>query len=144
MAPLKCLLISAKRKFSEPWLTQGIETSNRKVKQLYKETLKSNCSMESLNKYKQQQNLLNRIKRKANTKCEEYRNNTKKLWQVINQTIGKQKHGGSIIPYISIEGIKTYDPKKISNAFGSFYANLGSDLAKKSKAGEPVLMNIST
>ena len=94
VAPLKCVHISAKRKFSEPWLTQGIETSNRKIKQLYKETLKSNCSTESLVKYKQHRNLLNRIKRKAktsyyNTKCEEYRNNTKKLWQVINQTIGK-------------------------------------------------------
>ena len=53
VAPLKCVRISAKRKFSKPWLTQGIKTSNRKVKQLYKETLKSNCSTESLNKYKQ-------------------------------------------------------------------------------------------
>ena len=140
VAPLKCIHISSKRKFSKPWLTQGIETSNRKVKQLYKETLKSNCSTESLNKYKQHQNLLNKIKRKAktsfyNTKCEEYRNNTKKLWQVISQTIGKQKHGGSIIPCISIEGIKTYDHKKISNTFRSFYANLGSDLAKKIQSG---------
>ena len=50
-APLKCLCISAKRKFSEPWLTPGIETSNRKIKQLYKETLKSNCSTEMLIKY---------------------------------------------------------------------------------------------
>ena len=52
-APLKCVHISAKRKFSKPWLTQGIESSNRKIKQLYKETLKSNCMTESLNKYKQ-------------------------------------------------------------------------------------------
>ena len=36
MAPLKCVHITAKRKFSEPWLTQGIETSNRKIKQLYR------------------------------------------------------------------------------------------------------------
>ena len=56
VAPLKCVRISAKR------LTQGIETSNRKIKQLYKETLKSNCSTESLIKYKQHRNLLNRIK----------------------------------------------------------------------------------
>ena len=92
-------------------------------------------------KYKQHQNLLNRIKRKAktsyyNTKCEEYRKNTKKLWQVINKTIGKQKHGGSIIPYISIDGVRTYNPEKISNTFGSFYANLGSNLAKKIQYGK--------
>ena len=132
VAPLKCVCISAKRKFSEPWLTQGIETSNRKIKQLYKETLKSNCSTKSLIKYKQHQNLLNRIKQKAktsyyNTKCE------------------GGKHGGSIIPYISIDGVKTYNPKKISNAFGSFFVNLGSDLAKKkSKMGKLALTNTST
>ena len=57
------------------------------------------------------------------------------MWQVINQTIGKEKHGGSIIPYISIDRVKTYNPKKISNAFGS-YANLGSDLAKKIQNGK--------
>ena len=43
VAPLKSVCISAKIKFSEPWLTQGIERSNRTIKQLYKETLKSNC-----------------------------------------------------------------------------------------------------
>ena len=59
------------------------------------------------------------------TKCMEYRDNTMKLWQVINQTIGKTKNSGSIIPFISIEGIKTYDAKRISNEFGKFYANLG-------------------
>ena len=30
-APLKCVRISAKRKFSEPWLTPGIETSKNKL-----------------------------------------------------------------------------------------------------------------
>ena len=53
VAPLKSVCISAKRKFSKPWLTQGIETSNRKIKQLYKKTLNSNCSTKSLIKYKQ-------------------------------------------------------------------------------------------
>ena len=55
---------------------------------------------------------------------------------MINQTIGKQKHGGSIIPYISIDGVKAYNPKKISNTFKSFYANLGSNLAKKIQNGK--------
>ena len=82
-----------------------------------------------MEKYKISRNLLNRLKRTTMknyyaTKCTEYRDNTRKLWQVINQTIGKTKHR-SIIPFISIEGIKTYDAKRISNEFGKFYANLG-------------------
>ena len=54
-----------------------------------------------------------------------------------NQSNYRQtKHGGSNIPYISIDGVKTYNPKKISNAFRSFYANLGSNLAKKIQNGK--------
>ena len=49
-----------------------------------------------------------------------------------NQSNYRQtKTWGNTVPYISIDGVKTYNPKKISNAFRSFYANLGSDLAKK-------------
>ena len=50
--------------------------------------------------------------------------------------ISRQKHSGSLISFISIDGIKTYDPQTISNAFGSFFANLGSNLAKQIKPGK--------
>ena len=95
---------------------------------------------ETLKKYKEHFNILNCVKCRAkmtyyNAKCNEYKTNAKKLWQVINQTIGKTKHKGSIIPFISIQGIKRYDPKKIANAFGSFHANLGKDLANKITSG---------
>ena len=62
-------------------------------------------------------------------------NNTKKLCELINRTIGKKKNTGSIIPYILIDGIKTYSPDCIANAFGSFYANLGSNLANQISLG---------
>ena len=55
---------------------------------------------------------------------------------MINQIISRQKHRGSLIQCISIDGMKTYDPQTISNAFGSFYANLGSNLAKQIKPGK--------
>ena len=50
--------------------------------------------------------------------------------------ISRQKHRRSLIPCISIDDITTYDPQTISNAFGSFYANLGSNLAKQIKPGK--------
>ena len=65
------------------------------------------------------------------SKCKEYNKNTKQLWQMINSIVSKTKHTGRIIPFITIDGAKTYDPKKIADEFGSFYANLGADLAKK-------------
>ena len=52
---------------------------------------------------------------------------------MINRVVGKTKHSGKIIPYITIDGIKTYDTKLMANEFGRFYANMGKDLANKIK-----------
>ena len=65
----------------------------------------------------------------------EYRSNTKKLWSLINQTIKKCKSGGNIIPYISIDGLCTYQQKKIANRFDQFYSSIGKNLASRIKPG---------
>ena len=140
IAPIKHIRISGKRRFVEPWMSTSLEIASRNNKKLYLETLRKDCPISTVEKYKTSRNLLNRLKRSAMkkyyaTKCMEYRDNTTKLWQVINQTIGKTKNSGSIIPFISIEGIKTYDVKRISNEFGKFYANLGRNLASQISPG---------
>ena len=140
IAPIKHIQISGKRRFVEPWMSTSLETASRNNKKLYLETLRKDCPISTVEKYKTSRNLLNRLKRSAMkqyyfTKCTEYRDNTTKLWQVINQTIGKTKNSGSIIPFITIEGIKTYDAKRISNEFGKFYANLGRNLASQISPG---------
>ena len=103
---------------------------------LYKQTLHSHSTEEDASRYKAHQNLLNRVKRQVKTsyyieKCKQYKTNTRKLWQVINQAIGKPCHKGSITPFITIDGVKMYNPKKIANSFGQFYSSLGSNLANK-------------
>ena len=138
VSPLVHIRISGKQRYSEPWMMPGIEISNRQNLKCYKETLKTSCTQELLTKYKSHRNILNRIKQKVKTnyyikKCNEYKYSTKKLWQVINQTICKTKHKGSIIPFISIDGIKTYNPQKIANSFGSFYSHLGENRANNSR-----------
>ena len=60
---------------------------------------------------------------------------TKKLWRVINNVIGKNKNKGSIIPYITVEGVRKYNPTTITNDFGKFYSSIGSSLTNKIKAG---------
>ena len=54
---------------------------------------------------------------------------------MINSVVGKTKHKGSIISHISVNGIKTYNPKKIANEFGEFYSTLGSSLVKQIPTG---------
>ena len=87
---------------------------------------------------------MNRIKRHAklnyySNKSKEYKNNTKNLWQLINSQLGKCKHKGSIIPYISVGGIRTNDPKAIVNSFGKFYSELGMNLASTIKPSQMLI-----
>ena len=57
--------------------------------------------------------------------------NTQKLWGIINETIKQVKHHGSIFPYITVDGIKINRAKDIANSFGEFYSQLSSELASK-------------
>ena len=52
------------------------------------------------------------------------------LWKLINSVIKNTKHSGSIIPYITVDGVKITEPQSIAVHFGQFYSTLGSNLAK--------------
>ena len=136
VAPIKKVKISGKRRFCEPWLTKGIEKSSHKKKKLYKETLKRGAPAGTIETYKNYRNAYNKLKRHAKiqyyrTRAEEYRSNTKKLWQLINSTISKNKHSGSIISSITVDGLQKSLPKAVANCFGEFYSHLGSSLANQ-------------
>ena len=77
-APLKEMNISWRQKYIEPWMTNGIEKASNKCKKLYKDSLTEGAG-----------------------------ENTKWLWQVINSIVGKTKHSGRIIAFITIEGMRT-------------------------------------
>ena len=89
-------------------------------------------------------NVYNKLKSKLRRdyyrlRCEEYKKNARKLWGLINNTIKKVKHKGSIIPYITVEGLKHYNPHKIANCFGKFYLKLGSELANQILPGNTTI-----
>ena len=134
-APMKTVKILAKRCYVEPWMTKGLESASKTKLPLYKDSLKSNSTENDVQCYKHRRNLYNQLKRKLRTdyyrlKCESYKSNAKKLWSLINQMITKVKHKGSIIPFITVDGIKYNKPKTIADKFGEFYSQLGSTLAK--------------
>ena len=140
VSPEKTVIISHKQKFVEPWMSRGIEVVSRKKFEIYKRTIQKNPTAETLQKYKEYRNHYNRLKRTAQTnyyneKIKESKNKTKELWKVINQVIGKNKHRGNIISHITIDGLKTYSPKRITNELGQFYSKLGKMLAAKIKPG---------
>ena len=101
--------------FVELWMTKGLEEVSRTKKRLYKKTLTPTVTRDDIEKYKTHRNIYNKLKHELRvnyhkTKCTDYKNITRKLWQLINSAISKTKHTGSIIPDITIDGLKTYDP----------------------------------
>ena len=131
-APLETIRISCKRRFVKPWVTKGLESATKKNRSLYKKTLKDGCTEEDKTLYKKHRNTLNRLHKTTRqqyykTKLNEYKNNTKKLWSLINQSLKKCKSGGTIIPYITVDGLQTYNPTKVANSFGAFYSTLGKN-----------------
>ena len=134
VAPLVVVKITGKRRFIEPWMTTGLESTIRKNKKLYHQTLRVTSMPKDLDYYKNHRNMLNRLKCKAmkdyyEDRAKQYKDNTKQLWQLLNQSIGKCKHKGSIIPYITVDGVHTYTPKKIAENFGKFYSTVGKNLS---------------
>ena len=132
--------ISAKCRFVEPWMTKGLEILSTKKKEHYKATLKNGAIQESKLKYIEYRNKFNKTKRSMqklyNTAREnDFAKDSKKLWSLINNVIKRTKDKGSIIPQITINGMKTSNPVKIANKFGTFYSTLGSTLASQITGG---------
>ena len=66
----------------------------------------------------------------------DFKTHTKELWKMINKVICKRRHSGSIIPFITVDGIGIDNPDKIANSFGKFYLTLGSRLASEITEGQ--------
>ena len=135
-APVKNVRISWKHKFTEPWMNKSIKKASNKCKHLYKKSLSQDVTEADKQKYKEYRNTYNKLKQTVQneyytTKCSAYGKNTKQLRRMINSIICKRKHSGSIISYITINVVKTYDANKIVNEFGQYYVTMGADLARK-------------
>ena len=92
--PVKTRKISGNKLRREPWITPQMKHCIDKSKKLYRASIRKNSTTCEVNMYIEYNKTLRRAIRMAkrlyhSTKCEEYRNNTKKLWQVINEIIGK-------------------------------------------------------
>ena len=136
VAPIKKVKISTKKRFIEPWMTRSLALASEKKLKLYKKTLSATCTEYEIKAYKSYCNTYNALKRKLRSdyyrmKCTEFQRNAWKLWSLINNTIKKVKNRGSIIPYITVNGLRQYNPIKIANGFGDFYASLRHNLASK-------------
>ena len=74
-------------------------------------------------------------------KCTEYRQNSRKLWQLINRIIGKESNKQNTIESPKIDNLIKYDSKSITNSFNDFFASVGSNLAKQQECSPSELKN---
>ena len=120
----------------EPWMTHGLLISSQKQKTLYQASLRKNCTISSVIKYREYRNLLTKLKRKCKLnyyidKCKEFRYNVKRLWQVINTCIGKINDKNNLINNIKVGNINIYDCKQIADEMGNYFSTIESTYAKK-------------
>ena len=145
-APLKEHTVKLRKFKSESWITKGIKRSSRVLKNLYKKTLKEGCDDQTRETYILYRNCLNRIKRTCKmqyfqSKCNQYKNNTKKLWELINKSIGKTSNKNCIIDKIRVGNVEHVEPKEIANELCNYYSNIGAKLANSipPQTGQSVL-----
>ena len=63
--------------------------------------------------------------------CEQFKRNTKKLWELINKTIGKTNDKSCIVKFIKNGDIYHYSSKSICNEFASYISSVGNEFYQK-------------
>ena len=133
IAPETEIKLSKGKTARDLWITKGILNSIWKQKKLYLDQL-HNTNITT--KYKAYRNQLQKIIRKAKTsyfreKCKEYKQNSRKLWKLIQEILNKAPNKGESIKAINIEGVPRYDPATITNEFCKHFSSIGEMFANK-------------
>ena len=133
--PEKTKTINYNKIIRDPWLNSGIRKSLHKQKTLYQAMLRSG-KKEALEKYKCYHNTLKRLIRHSKSeyflaKCTAFKNNSKKLWGLINQTISKSHNKLDSIDKIKVENIYKSDTKSITSAFCNHFSKVGKSYVEK-------------
>ena len=115
----------------DPWITRGIMNSLAKQRQMFKAQLKGDVSTFN---YRQYRNELHRlIKISKNKYLQEkyllYKNDSRKLWHLVNKLIGKGKTKKNIIESLKVNNVMKYDAESITSEFCEFFSSVGEKYA---------------
>ena len=135
-----------KKKLSKaccPWMSKGFRQSLLKSKRLYAKSL---TNPDFTLEYKTYMSVLRKCKRKLKltyyqSKCLEFRNNGKKMWELINKINGKSNDKTCIIDKLTIDNKKYTQGKEIANNFVKYFSTIGKELANKTMPSQTPLHN---
>ena len=101
-------------------------------------SIKGRATTADVIKYREYQNVLNRIKRREKVSyyrdlCKKLMNNTKKLWEIVNHTIGKTNDKTCILDKLRVGNVIIENPVQISNELATYFADVGPKYANAIK-----------
>ena len=128
-------IINTKRIPIDPWMTKGILNSLARQKALYLEQLNSSTELKVL-KYKSYRNQLKKIIRKSKqtyylNKCKAFKQDSRKLWNLINCTLNNKENKENSIECLRINGTTKYNAQSITTEFCNHFATVGENFANK-------------
>ena len=128
--------IYKKNKPRKSWITAGIIKSCRTKEKLYNNWKKDVTNCELKLKYTNYRKVLDKLIKSAkfNYERNEVNNrccNSRKMWQYINEKIGKNVKNNDEVDYLIKEGRKVSDTQEVANEFVDFFSNIGTNLASK-------------
>ena len=136
VAPYHTIKIPYNKIIKSPWISVGLHKCHKKQQQLYKKTLKHTSTEEDHLRYKIYRNKLKQILRKAKedyyrNKCTEYRQNSSRLWKMINKLTNKINDKTDIIEYLKVENQDCYEHKLIAEEFAKHFSGVGKQYAEQ-------------
>ena len=134
--PFKQKRIKASQMRKELWVTSGLLKSIKCEKTLYRQSISKDATDKNRKKYKEYNLVLRKVKRQAKRSyyidnCVRFKDNTKKLWKVINRIVNKQSDKTTVIPHLTIEAIKITQDREIANELGKYFSQVGKNYANK-------------
>lgn len=130
-------LTKDKNRPRKEWITKGIIESCKRKDFLYKIYKKNPNNSATKKEFQLYSKILNRVisEAKYRYEYEEVQTNlhsTKKLWNLINEKIGKVKNKEQNINYILDENeLKINNSKEIASKFNYYFSNIGIELSAK-------------
>ena len=134
-SPLKSKTVNIAKYWREPWISKGLQKCISKQKLLYQLSIKKDAPQSTITKYRNYQNSLIKTKRAAHkafyvNKCAEFKRNTKKIWQLINNISGKINNKTELVECLSINNMDHYDANSITNESGKHFSTVGKNFAE--------------
>ena len=137
-SPLKKIKIKNKD-LQSPWINDAIKKSPKRKQRLYNKILKNRNKKKKETEYKNYKNLFEAIKKRFKKNhfsklTLTFKNNIKKTWEIIEDSIGKGKCKNQNCPKkVIVDNIAITDEKSIAENFNKFFTEIHPKFAKETE-----------